>query len=76
MAVFIHENNEVLLQQELQQLDEELVLLNNQLVKPSTCYRFTGNPPHVLYNTNCPETLMEKIEGILTKYKATHEGRA
>ena len=76
MSVSTYKNDTVLLQQELEQLDGELVLLGDQLVKPSSCYRFSGNPPHVLYNTNCPETLMEKIESILSKYKTPDEDRA
>ena len=76
MAVSTQQNDTGLLQEELQQLDEELVLMVDQLVKPSSCYRFSGNPPHVLYNTNCPEALMEKIESILSKYKTPDEDRA
>jgi len=76
MAVSTQQNDTGLLQEELQQLDEELVLMGDQLVKPSSCYRFSGNPPHVLYNTNCPEALMEKIESILSKYKTPDEDRA
>ncbi len=76
MAVPTQINDDALLQQELQQLDEELVPLGNQMVKPSTCYRFTGNPRHILYNTNCPDKLMEKIDIILSKYKTPNEGRA
>jgi len=76
MSVSIHKNDSSLLQQELAQLDEELVLLAGQWVKPSSCYRFLANPPHVLYNTNCPEALMDKIEYILSKYNTPDEGRA
>ena len=76
MSISVDDNHSSLLQQELDHLDEELVLLGGQMVKPSTCYRFSGTPPHVLYNTNCPETLMERIENILAKYSVSHEGRA
>jgi len=76
MSVSIHTNDSSLLQQELAQLDEEMVLLGGHWVRPSNCYRFSANPPHVLYNTNCPESLMEKIERILSKYTIPDEGRA
>lgn len=76
MSVSIHKNDSSLLQEELAKLDEELILLGGQLVKPSTCYRFSADPLHVLYNTNCPETLMEKIGHILSKYNIPDEGRA
>jgi hypothetical protein len=76
MSISIHKNDSGLLQRELDRLDEEPVLLGGQLVKPSDCYRFSSNPPHVLYNTNCPEALMEKIEYILSKYNIPDEGRA
>jgi len=65
-----------LIQQDLDELEGELVLLNGKYIKPSQCYRFIGSPPHVLYNTNCPEHLMERIEAILLKYKNIHEGFA
>lgn len=66
--------NAALIQQALTELEEQPVLLGGKLVKPSQCYRFSATPPHVLYNTNCPDELMEKIETILSKYKNTHEG--
>ncbi len=65
-----------LIQQALNELEQEPVLLGGKLVKPSQCYRFSATPPHVLYNTNCPDQLMEKIEAILLKFKNAHEGIA
>ena len=53
----------------LQKLDKDTVMLDGKLVKPSTCYRLAGNPPAVIYNTNCPEDLMEKIESILQEHR-------
>jgi len=64
------------IQQALNELEHEPVLLNGKLVRPSQCYRFSTNPPYVLYNTNCPEHLMERIEAILLKYKNANEGVA
>lgn len=58
---------------ELMQLDKENVLVDGKELKPSNCYYFGSNPLHVLYNTNCPESLKEKIETILEKYGDINE---
>lgn len=58
---------------ELMQLDNESLLLDGKYIKPSNCYYFGSNPLHVLYNTNCPESLKEKIETILDKYSDINE---
>jgi hypothetical protein len=56
------------LREELEILEEEYVTLDGKLVKPSTCYRLETDPPHILYNTNCPENLKSKVEAILLKH--------
>ncbi|MEO5592907.1 MAG: hypothetical protein ABIR15_10615 [Chitinophagaceae bacterium] len=82
MGLSKHTGNGNLIQQELNQLEEKLILLEGKLIKPSQCYHFSQDPLHILYNTNCPEDLMEKIEAIIVKYKntdktdATDESRA
>ena len=76
MELITYKEKAGLIQQELDELEEEAVLLDGKLVKPSQCYRFSANPPYILYNTNCPEDLMEKIEAILFKYKNADEDRA
>lgn len=58
---------------ELMQLDEKNVLVDGKELRPSNCYYFGSNPLHILYNTNCPESLKEKIEHILEKYSDTDE---
>ena len=55
--------------QELAQLEQSLVMLGGKLVKPSDCYRLSGNPPRVIYNTNCPDYVKDKVEIILSKYQ-------
>jgi hypothetical protein len=37
-------------------------------MKPSQCYMFSLNPPYILFNTNCPDLLREKLLAILRKY--------
>jgi hypothetical protein len=58
---------------ELAELDRESVQVEGQLLKPSQCYRIGFDPPHILYNTNCPRSLREKVQAILSKYWPSHE---
>lgn len=55
-------------QAELAKLDHELVEIDGKQLKPSQCYHLETDPAHVLFNTNCPESLKEKIQAILFKY--------
>ncbi len=55
---------------ELGELDRHHVVIDGKHLKPSQCYRFEMDPAHVLFNTNCPEGLRQKIESILSKYIA------
>jgi len=59
---------------ELGELDRHFVEIDGMQLKPSQCYRFYADPAHVLFNTNCPEGLREKIQSILTKYIADENG--
>jgi hypothetical protein len=52
----------------LSALEREWVQVDGIRMKPSQCYHFEMDPPHVLFNTNCPEDLKEKVESILTRY--------
>jgi len=58
----------VKIQEELRKLDAEPILIDGIQLKPSQCYHFDTNPAHVLFNTNCPDSLKERIEAILEKY--------
>jgi hypothetical protein len=53
---------------ELTELDNSLVEIDGRKLKPSNCYYFEANPAHILYNTNCPQILKEKIDRIILKY--------
>ncbi|NCI46140.1 hypothetical protein [Sediminibacterium soli] len=53
---------------ELEALDGELVTVDGKQLKPSQCYHIGTQPPHVLFNTNCPADLKEKVNRILDKY--------
>ncbi len=61
------------LTRELEALDEEMVELEGRQLKPSHCYRVNLDPVHVLFNTNCPDSLKEKVEALLTKHLGTRE---
>jgi hypothetical protein len=61
---------------ELEQLNRSYVEVNGKPVNPGNCYYFDTNPPHVLYNTNCPDSLKERINQIISKYILEDEGSA
>jgi len=56
------------LKSELLALDKETLDINGVKLKPSQCYRLELDPAHVLFNTNCPDTLKERVQALLTKY--------
>jgi hypothetical protein len=60
---------------ELNELDHQLVDVEGNQLKPSQCYHFDTSPLHVLFNTNCPDSLKEKINSILSKYISQDEDR-
>jgi hypothetical protein len=64
------------LQFELNELDRELVRIDGHNMKPSQCYRFSADPMHVLFNTNCPDSLKERVNAIIAKYSPQDESRA
>ena len=53
---------------ELAAIDPELVEIDGKKLRSGQCYHFSPDPFHVLFNTNCPDTLKEKIDAILHKY--------
>jgi hypothetical protein len=61
---------------ELNELDNELVEIEGGPLKPSQCYRVGINPLHVLFNTNCPDSLKKRVEAILSKYISPDESGA
>jgi hypothetical protein len=61
---------------DLSELDRIEVDVEGRQLKPSQCYRFGLNPVHVLFNTNCPDDLKEKVRAILSKYIPDHENHS
>ena len=56
------------LDEELNLLDAEDVSLNGMKLRPSQCYHFEKDPYHLLFNTNCPDSLKERVQSIVKKY--------
>ena len=61
------------LKRELEELDREFVNIDGNRLKPSQCYRFETDPAHMLFNTNCPDTLKQRLQLILSKYLPEYE---
>ena len=61
------------LKAELGELEGEIVQVDGKRLKPSQCYRFNPDPVHVLFNTNCPDSLKKKINSIISKYTNAKE---
>ncbi len=72
MGLSKHEESSRSIMKELALLDESPVPVKGLLIKRSECFRLSGNPPQVIYNTNCPDDLREKVEAILLKYRNIH----
>ena len=61
---------------ELATLNRSYIEVNGRLMTPDSCYYFDAHPPHVLYNTNCPEGLKKRIKEIISKYIPEDESNA
>ena len=48
----------------LDQIRHELDALNDKWSDAGKCYYFNTDPPHVLFNVNCPEELQERVRDI------------
>jgi hypothetical protein len=52
----------------LSELDREMVNADGLELKPSQCYHFGVDPLHVLFNTNCPDELKQKVQDIISRH--------
>ena len=64
------------LKKDLELLDQVPIDVNGKKMKASQCYHLETDPAHLLFNTNCPQTLKSQIESILSKYSDSNEGRS
>jgi len=55
---------------ELTELDREMINAGGIQLKPSQCYHFGIDPLHVLFNTNCPDDLKQKVQDIISRHVA------
>jgi hypothetical protein len=69
-----------LLKRPLDSLRDDLDLLNKEwrdikgsLLSANQCYHFESDPPHFLYNMNCPDTLRQQLNNLLLKHFPEHE---
>lgn len=53
---------------ELEALDKEWICVDGKYMRPGQCYHIATDPPHILFNTNCPQELKDRISRILKKY--------
>ena len=67
------EKNLDILVSELNELDNEVVEIDGTVLKPSQCYHFETDPVHLLFNTNCPEALKQKVNAIIAKHLPDYE---
>jgi hypothetical protein len=56
------------LRDELDQLNRDWRDIPGSELSASQCYHFENDPPHFLYNLNCPDNLRQKLSEILRKY--------
>ena len=49
------------IQNELRALDEHNIEVDGKQLKPSQCYRVGVSPAHILFNTNCPDSIKQKV---------------
>ncbi len=56
------------LRDDLDELNREWMNIEGNSLSAVQCYHLETNPPHFLFNANCPETLRQKLEFILHKY--------
>ena len=71
MAIPRHLINQI--HKELEIINQEWVDVRGSKLKAGNCYRFEVDPPHVLFNENCPEDLQTRVRNILSKYTGNNE---
>jgi hypothetical protein len=60
----------------LDKIKDELNALNDVWKDADQCYHFETNPPHVLFNLNCPDELQARVRNILSRYTNIHESNS
>ena len=52
----------------MEALGNNTITVDGVETQANRCYYFSLNPPHVLFNDNCPESLKESILSIFSYY--------
>jgi len=63
------------LRDELDALNRDWRDIEGSPLSATQCYHFESNPPHFLFNVNCPASLEQKLKDLLTKYFPENENR-
>jgi len=50
-------------------LGQQVLIIDGIPMEACKCYYYSLNPPHVLFNDNCPELLKENILSIFSYYQ-------
>jgi hypothetical protein len=61
------------LREDLDRLNREWMDIDDSKLSANQCYHLETDPPHFLFNLNCPETLQQKLKDILRKYFPRYE---
>jgi hypothetical protein len=76
MQTQISEQHQLQLLEELRELDRQQIELDGKSFKASQCYHWESDPAHLLFNTNCPADLRDRVESIIAKYVTLNETSA
>ncbi len=64
------------IKKELTELDLEMINADGVSLKPSQCYHFDSDPLRILFNTNCPDELKQKVQDIISRHITDHHFQA
>lgn len=53
----------------MEELGKQSFIIDGKPLEACQCYYYSLNPPHVLFNDNCPELLKENIRSIFNYYQ-------
>lgn len=52
----------------LDALDGRSITVGDARLAPSQCYRYSLDPLHLLFNTNCPDDLRHEVNAVFARY--------
>ena len=60
------------LRDDLDRLNKEWKDIKGSPLSANQCYYFETDPPHFLFNINCPDNLRQELNDLLLKYFPAH----